>query len=54
MIFGPMAHVGWASASSTVTSANSAAVRPRNGPPLAVNNNRAIGPQNRFIQCPSG
>ena len=36
VIFGPMLHVGWARASSTVTSARSALVRPRNGPPLAV------------------
>ena len=36
MIFGPIDQVGWARASSIVTSASSAAVRPRNGPPLAV------------------
>ena len=36
VIFGPMDHVGWASASSTVTSASSARLLPRNGPPLAV------------------
>ena len=29
---GPMSQVGWASACSTVTSASSSAVRPRNGP----------------------
>ena len=33
---GPMSQVGWASACSGVTSASSARVRPRNGPPLAV------------------
>jgi hypothetical protein len=36
VIFGPIAHVGCASASSTVTSASSARERPRNGPPDAV------------------
>src|SRR3954468_14625479 len=36
VILPPMAHVGWRSASSTVTPASSARVRPRNGPPLAV------------------
>jgi hypothetical protein len=36
VIFGPMLQVGWARASSMVTSARSAAARPRNGPPLAV------------------
>lgn len=36
MITGPMAQVGWASASSTVTAASSSLVRPRNGPPEAV------------------
>ena len=36
VIFGPIDQVGWASASSTVTAASSARVRPRNGPPLAV------------------
>ena len=41
VIFGPIDHVGWASASSTVTSASSSAVRPRNGPPLAVSTSRA-------------
>ena len=35
-ILPPMSQVGWASASSTVTSASSARVRPRNGPPQAV------------------
>src|SRR3954453_213496 len=33
---GPMAQVGWASASSTLTWARSAFVRPRKGPPDAV------------------
>ena len=37
---GPMSHVGWASACSGVTSASSARVRPRNGPPLAVSTSR--------------
>src|SRR3954452_7611491 len=36
VIFGPIDHVGCASASSGVTSASSSRVRPRNGPPLAV------------------
>ena len=33
VILPPMAQVGCLSASSTVTSASSAALRPRNGPP---------------------
>ena len=41
VIFGPIDHVGWASASSTVTSASDAGARPRNGPPLAVSTRRA-------------
>ena len=41
VIFGPIFQVGWASASSTVTSASSARVRPRNGPPLAVSTRSA-------------
>ena len=41
VIFGPIDHVGWARASSTVTSARSARVRPRNGPPDAVSTIRA-------------
>ena len=36
VIFAPMFQVGCASASAGVTSASSSAVRPRNGPPLAV------------------
>ena len=36
VILPPIAHVGWLSASSTVTSASSAWLRPRNGPPEAV------------------
>ena len=36
----PMAKLGWASACSGVTSASSARVRPRNGPPLAVTTRR--------------
>ena len=36
VILPPIAQVGCASASSTVTSASSARERPRNGPPLAV------------------
>ena len=36
VILPPIAHVGCASASSTVTSSSSARVRPRNGPPEAV------------------
>ena len=37
---GPMSQVGCASACSAVTSASSSAVRPRNGPPLAVSTSR--------------
>lgn len=33
---GPIAHVGWASASAGVTWASSALLRPRKGPPEAV------------------
>ena len=36
VIFGPIDHVGWASASATVTRSSSAFERPRKGPPLAV------------------
>ena len=36
VIFGPMRQVGWASASSGVTSPSSSRVRPRNGPPEPV------------------
>ena len=36
----PIAKLGWASACSGVTSASSARVRPRNGPPLAVTTSR--------------
>ena len=36
----PIAKFGWASACSGVTSASSARVRPRNGPPLAVTTSR--------------
>ena len=36
----PMFQVGWASACAGVTSASSARVRPRNGPPLAVSTSR--------------
>jgi hypothetical protein len=36
----PMSQVGWASASAGVTSASSARVRPRNGPPEAVSTSR--------------
>ena len=36
VIFGPIAQVGCASASSTVTPSSSSRVRPRNGPPDAV------------------
>ena len=39
--FGPMDHVGWSNASSTVTVARSARVRPRNGPPEAVSTMRS-------------
>ena len=40
VIFGPIDHVGWANASSIDTSARLAALRPRNGPPLAVSTTR--------------
>ena len=36
VIFSPMLHVGWASASAAVTSVSSSRRRPRNGPPEAV------------------
>ena len=36
VIFGPIRHVGWSSASSGVTASSSAAGRSRNGPPEAV------------------
>ena len=36
VILPPIAQVGCASASSTLTSASCSRVRPRNGPPLAV------------------
>src|SRR5690606_19367477 len=35
-IFGPIDHLGWATAWAGVTSANEARLRPRNGPPEAV------------------
>ncbi len=38
---GPMSQVGCASACSTVTPSRSSALRPRNGPPLAVSTSRA-------------
>ena len=40
MTFGPMAHVGWAKASSTRTPTSSSRLRPRNGPPEAVSSSR--------------
>ena len=40
VILGPIDHVGCARASSIVTAARSATVRPRNGPPLAVTTSR--------------
>src|SRR5436309_3519438 len=48
VIFGPMLHVGWASASSSVTEDRSARLRPRNGPPLAVSTIRASSPTDRL------
>ena len=42
VIFPPMSHVGWASASSRVTASSS--VRPRKGPPLAVRTSLSIVP----------
>ena len=44
VILPPMSQVGWASASSRVTSRSSAAVRPRNGPPDAVSTSRSTVP----------
>ena len=41
VIFGPIRQVGCRSASSTVTSASSRGLRPRNGPPLAVSTTRS-------------
>ena len=41
VIFGPIFHVGCDRASSRVTVASDSAVRPRNGPPLAVSTTRA-------------
>ena len=41
VIFGPIDHVGWASASATVTAPSRSAVKPRNGPPEAVSSRRA-------------
>ena len=43
VIFGPIDHVGCAKASAVVTSRSSAAVRPRNGPPLPVRISRSGG-----------
>ena len=40
VIFGPIAQVGWAKASATVTWASCAAENVRNGPPLAVSTTR--------------
>ena len=42
---GPIDHVGCCSASSTVTSARSSRVRPRNGPPDAVSTSRRTSPR---------
>src|SRR3954469_4933990 len=44
VIFPPMSHVGWASACSRVTFFRSAALRPRNEPPLAVSTSLSIVP----------
>ncbi len=44
VIFPPIDQVGCASACSTVTSASSALVRPRNGPPEAVISRRSTVP----------
>src|SRR4051794_23465598 len=44
VIFPPMAHVGWRSASLTPTSSSSARARPRNGPPEAVITSRSTAP----------
>ena len=40
----PIEKLGWASACSGVTSASSAALRPRNGPPDAVSTRRRTSP----------
>src|SRR5215211_772972 len=44
VILPPIAHVGWRSAASTVTSASWARLRPRNGPPDAVSVSRSTVP----------
>ena len=49
VIFGPMLHVGWANASSTVTCDRSSSVRPRNGPPLAVRTMRDTSTPGRTV-----
>ena len=41
VILGPIDHVGWASASATVTAPSRSAGQPRNGPPDAVSSSRA-------------
>src|SRR3954454_15570690 len=44
VILPPIAHAGWASASSTVTPSRSARRRPRNGPPAAGRTRRSAAP----------
>jgi hypothetical protein len=44
VILPPIDHVGWLSASSTVTALSSSARRPRNGPPEAVITSRSTTP----------
>src|SRR4051794_15682009 len=44
VIFPPIVHVGWLSASSTVTPASASRARPRNGPPEAVMTSRSTTP----------
>ena len=44
VILPPMSQVGWASASSMLTRARSAWLRPRKGPPEAVSTKRSIVP----------
>ena len=45
VIFAPIFHVGWRSASSTVTVANFSVGSSRNGPPDAVSSTRCTSPR---------
>ena len=50
VIFGPMLQVGCASASIALTSARSARVRPRNGPPEAVRTSECNGVRSPAVE----